>query len=179
MIKINLLPNQEKVKKDKGKRELGIFILLLFIFGFGICNHHWKTQTKIERLKQVKKEKKEIKLNLQKKTKKIRNLKSEIANLKSRIKIIKKIRKVQTLPIQYLNELVVHLTPKTIWFNSLQLESDGTIQLKGIALDNQIFAQYISGLRDSNLIKDVILKRTSRQKVTGLKLISFQCNIKI
>lgn len=178
MIRINLLPQQKRAKVSNVEKELVLYILILAILGISVYfTNSWIT-TKVTTLQQTKQQKQTAKNKLLRKTREIRTIKKQLKEITSRVDAIKMIRSKQGLPIRYLNELVINLPRESIWFESLQLQADGTISLRGIALDNQIFAEYVKTLRSSDFITDVQLGQTSKKDVNDLGLIAFTCTIR-
>ncbi len=72
------------------------------------------------------------------------------------------------MPVIYLNELVRNFIKDKLWFTSLNLSSSGNIDISGVALDNQVLAQYIKRLRSSKYTKEVYLKKSAKKKNNGL-----------
>jgi type IV pilus assembly protein PilN len=177
MLRINLLPKQKRAKVSNVEKELVLFVLVLAMVGIGAYFTQSWIGSKVDRLQGIKQEKRAVKRQLQRKVARIGKIKDQIEETKEKIEIIKKIRAKQSLPIRYLNELVAQLPKDKIWFESLNLNSGGDLNLSGIALDNQAFASYIQHLRNSEYIRDINLKQTSRKNIKGLGLVSFQCRI--
>lgn len=177
MLHINLLPLKKRAKVANVEKEIILFFLvhiLLILSVFWIQNN---ITSKVKELKQVHSQRTTYKNKLLAKLSKTNKLEKEISQTKSKIKIIKKIRQGQNLPVMYLNELVTHLIADKIWFESLKMNNNKNINLQGIALDNQAFAQYAKNLRNTPVIKDIILKQTARRNIRDLDLIGFQCRI--
>jgi type IV pilus assembly protein PilN len=178
MIRINLLPQQKRAKVSNVEKEVVLYILIVLILGISVYfTNSWIT-TKVASLEQTKSQKQIAKNQLKRKTREIRAIKKQLKEITSRVDAIKMIRSKQGMPIRYLNQLVINLPQESIWFQSMQMRPDGTINLRGIAMDNQIFAEYVKTLRQSQFIRDVQLGQTSRKSVNNLGLIAFSCTIK-
>jgi len=177
MIRINLLPKQKRAKVSNVEKEVVLYVLILCILGISVYfTNSWIT-SRVSSLEQTKKQKQVVRNKLLRKTREIREIEDQLKEIASRVDAIKMIRSKQGLPIRYLNELVVNLPQESIWFESLQMRSDGTLSLQGIAMDNQIFATYIKTLRESEYVQDVRLGQTSRKDINNLSLIAFTCTI--
>ena len=177
MLKINLLPAQERAKVANVEKEVVLFGLsLLFIL---ICLFLVQQQlsNKVNALENQKESLVNTKNQLQPKIDRIDKVEKKINKIQNRLNVIKKIRKRQSLPVQYLKNLVDNMQGDKIWFNSLQMGSKGDIELSGIAINNQAFAEYVEDLKTTALIQDINIKQTSRKEIKGLNLISFECSI--
>ncbi len=178
MIRINLLPKQQRAKISHAKKELVLLVLVLTGLLLGMNGIQNRLDYKVQGLKVTKEELLLQKRKLRAKISHISKLQKQHEKIKKKIEVIKDIRQQQSLPIRYLDLLVRTLPEKKMWFQALELDQEGTMQLKGIAMDNQVFAQYLQELRHSPLIRDIILKKTSKQNIDKFELIAFQCQIK-
>jgi type IV pilus assembly protein PilN len=177
MIRINLLPAQQRARISHGEKELLLFVLLLAGLGLGMHTHQKHLASQIQHLKKTEQTLTEQNNTLKAKLKHIQTLQTQYKTIQQKIDIIKDIRQKQSLPVRYLDLLIRTLPEQKMWFESLQMNPEGTILLRGIAMDNQVFAKYIQRLRNSSLIQDIILKQTSKQTVMDYELIAFQCQI--
>lgn len=178
MLKINLLPEQQRAKISNVEKELTLYVLMLILVGLCLgLLHGWSTG-KINQLKTKKQAKIVLRQKLVSKVKQFNKLKKEMSEIKTNIEVIKQIRGRQGLAVHYLDELVTYLPKDKMWFESLQLNANGQIFLRGIALDNQIVANYIERLRRSKYVSGVYLRQTSKRNINGLGLISFQFDIR-
>jgi len=178
MIRINLLPVQKRAKVSNVEKELFLFVLILVLAGLSmVMTQRWLT-AQVRDLEQVKQERVQEKNRLLKKIQRINAIEKKLQATRTRIDVIKEIRAAQSLPVRYLDEMVTTMPEDKMWFESLRLSANGAIQLNGIALDNQVFAMYVKKLRQSPYVQDVTLNRTSRKSISGLGLVSFQCNIR-
>ncbi|MCA1742748.1 MAG: PilN domain-containing protein, partial [Desulfovibrionales bacterium] len=107
----------------------------------------------------------------------INKLKKELEAMNSNIEAIKKIRSQQQLPVRYIHEIAKRLPEESIWFESMNLNRNGLLEVSGVALDNQAFARYVDNLRDSQFIHSVNTERTSRRQVANRNLVEFLCQI--
>jgi type IV pilus assembly protein PilN len=64
-----------------------------------------------------------------------------------------------------------------IWLETFTLNGKGAIEMKGVALDNQAFAQYVDTLRQSPFVASVITHRTQLRSIQDLELVEFQCAV--
>ncbi|MFO8031586.1 MAG: PilN domain-containing protein [Desulfohalobiaceae bacterium] len=178
MIRINLLPRPQRAKVSRAGKELTLFVALLTIFVMVAGFNQYRLEQKTKSLEQIQQEKRERKQELLDQVAKVNKLQDKLEETQDKIEIIKKIRLKQPRPVRYLDALVRNLPREKIWFESLQLDTQGVINLEGIALDNQSFAAYVQKLRGSDFIQDIVLKQTSRKEMNNLDLVAFSCQIR-
>ncbi|MFP4257754.1 MAG: PilN domain-containing protein [Desulfovermiculus sp.] len=177
MLTINLLPHKKKARAADSRKQilLAILIGLLVITGLVQANH--MLSTKIDNLSQEKKLKVKTQKKLSKDVSRIKEIKALLKDMQERVSIIREIRYQQSLPVRYLDEIASHVREDKMWFESLSLDNQGRIILSGVALDNQVFANYLHQLRLSSFISDIALQQTQRKTIQGLRLVEFRCSI--
>ena len=177
MLRINLMPEPRKAISTGPPRFTFLLIVSLILLAAGGFFLQNKLQAKIESLEQTREQKQQTKADLQKQLKEIHTVKKQLKSIKNKISVIKDVRKEQTRPLHYLDGLMESMPPEKIWFNSITMESNKNLRLKGIALDNQAFAQFVGELRKTDFFQDITLKQTSRKSISNLDLVSFQCTL--
>ncbi|MCF8104915.1 MAG: PilN domain-containing protein [Desulfohalobiaceae bacterium] len=177
MIKINLLPEQKRAKVANVEKEVVLFLLVLGLLGCGMFFAQNWISTRIDSLRTANSQKNEQKISLLKKIGTINTLEKKSKEAGQYIEVIKDIRSRQTRPVRFLDELVSNLPRGQIWFESMEMEKDGQLEVTGVALDNQVFAGYVKKLRSSAVISNVILHQTSRKKIREYNLVAFRCRI--
>ena len=173
MIKINLYPYKKTKRGLSIEFELLIYISTLLFIGILLFLINTKINNQINYLASIKSKKQNLNNLLIKKVRIVNNYKRQLKELNYKIKVIKKIRKSQNMPVIYLNELVTNFIKDKLWFTYLKLSSNKNIDLSGVALDNQVLAQYIKNLRNSKYTKEVYLKQSEKRKIMGYNLVSF------
>jgi type IV pilus assembly protein PilN len=177
MLRINLMPEPRKAISTGPPRFTFLLVVSIILLAAGGLFLQNKLQAQIERLEQTQQRKQQTKAELQKKLKEIHDVKKQLKEIENKISVIKNIRKEQARPLHYLNGLLESMAPDKIWFNSIQMQSNKNMRLKGIAMDNQAFAQFVGKLRKTDFFKGITLKQTNRQKVSNVDLVSFQCTL--
>lgn len=178
MISINLLPEQNRARVANVEKEMILFalliVLLIMIF---FLTQQW-IERQVHSARNLQEQKTKQKQELLKKIGEINQLEKKTTELEHYIQAIKSIRKQQSRPVRFLDELVTHLPQNKIWFESLSLQKDRFVDVRGVALDNQVFATYIKSIRQSAIIQDVNLHQTSRKKIGEYNLVAYQCRVK-
>ena len=177
MIKINLLPTKKAHVSNTEKKVvlclgllLGVgFLFLVLILWSGVKIKELERQIEAEQnLRQV----------LLVQVRRVNELEKKMEQIGSNLEAIRQIRTIQQLPIRYVEALVQVMPEQSLWFESLNLNREGTLEIRGVALDNQTFAGYVDRLRESGYIHAVSTQRTSRRQVMNLDLVEFDFRIK-
>ncbi|WP_462323856.1 PilN domain-containing protein [Desulfoplanes sp.] len=177
MITINLLPQKRRAKISRIHLELfwsGTFLVCLLV-GMGIG--YYFIHSHVDSLQATKKQRQSVKSRLLVQAGRVNTLKKELKELEVKISAIRVIRIHQGLPVRYVDEIVSRMPKEKIWLEAFSLNGQGKMEMKGVALDNQAFASYADGLRQSPFIARVTTRRTKLRTVQGLGLIEFQCAV--
>jgi type IV pilus assembly protein PilN len=114
------------------------------------------------------------------KNKEIAELEKKLKDLEQRTSIINNLEKNRYEPVYILDEMTKAVVPDRMWITRLVIR-DNSIQMDGLALDNQTVANFMDrlqvmpGLKDSEkpFFSKVNLKRLQLQTVRNTKLKSF------
>jgi type IV pilus assembly protein PilN len=178
MIRINLLPKQKRVSVTNVEKEIVLYVLLIVLMLAAIFSFNILISERISALTAEKRQKEGLRASLQVEVDKVNSIKRELDEIQRKIEIIREVRARQGLPIQYIDEVVRTLPADKIWFETFQLDGNGAIAIKGVAMDNQAFALYVNSLRQSPFISSVDTHRTLRREIQGLGLVEFSFNVK-
>jgi type IV pilus assembly protein PilN len=177
MIKINLLPHAKSAEAQRTQKQVIMFLVLCALVTAGIVVMGVWCGSKVSGLTETVQKKEEQRQAILSKVSRINQMKIKIDEVQSNIKAIRDIRLKQQLPVIYVDETVSSLPEEKIWFEALNLNSKGVIDIKGVALDNQVFAGYVDELRNSPYVRSVSTQRTSSRKVMHLNLVEFHFQI--
>ncbi|HBI15799.1 MAG TPA: pilus assembly protein PilN [Desulfobulbaceae bacterium] len=172
MVYINLLPIREIKRRARAVQQLVVFAIcfaavlaMLGMVGFYQASIASQLQKDITSLQAEKKRYNDILAQIQK-------LEADKKLIESKIAVIKELKKTSGLTVRVLDE-VANLTPtKRIWLTTLN-QSGSSLQLNGMALDNQTLAGYMDALKSSEYIEEVNLVSSSQQQFAGSNLKSF------
>jgi type IV pilus assembly protein PilN len=176
MIKINLLPYREIIRKENIITHAviagffaGVVLIVIVSVDYAMrsrINWHKKEIARIE--KEIKKN--EVSLN------EIKKLKQEKETYRKQFQVIENLKKEKEGPVRILDEIASKI-PKEIWLVTLK-QSGNNLQLTGVAVENKLISQFMSRLKASSYFQKVDLI-TSEMKVhkigkgTSLKLKKF------
>ncbi|SDB55293.1 type IV pilus assembly protein PilN [Desulfonatronum thiosulfatophilum] len=177
MIRINLLPPEKRPRISTLRLDLGALVFALVLVGGAILLSHLWVSAKLSDLERVHEARQVENRALTAEVAQVRRMENEIKAVASKIEIITGIRSIQTLPVRYIDALISLLPEDRIWFETFQLDHNGALQLKGVAMDNQSFAAYVEILRTSDFVRGVVTERTLRREVQGLTLVEFHFRI--
>ncbi|MGI6656246.1 MAG: PilN domain-containing protein [Desulfobulbus sp.] len=173
MIRINLLPVREIVKRNRAKKQVqysGIlffaFIFLLSAFVLYQKNHIDFIQ---EEVRKVEAEKKSYTAILDQ----IKKIDEEKKLIDTRIDVIRKLKKTSSLTVHLLDEVARVTHPSRMWLVSVDQNGD-KLTMRGMALDDQTIAKYMDDLNSSKYIQKVDLANSSMQKFAERDLKSFE-----
>lgn len=175
MIKINLLPQQKRVKSSNNNLGLLLFIVGLLLAGCIVAVVDFYTARELQSLSRTLNTKNSIAEDLRKQVGHVNDLMDELQQVERRVAAIKDIRIKQGLPVRYVDEVVINMPRNKMWMTTFVVNGGKSITLAGVALDNQTFASFVESLRASNYVARVDTQRTSRQNVDGLGLVAFRC----
>jgi type IV pilus assembly protein PilN len=169
MIRINLLPFRAARTKENIKRQISIYVLtLVFVFAVMLLVFLQLNG----RLRTVRAEKETAKKQLAtyaQTTRKINLLKKEIQEIRSKLNIIRDLEKKKTGPVHLLNEIAEAVPKNRLWLVSLD-EKQGTLMLRGTAMDNETVALFMTNLEKAEHITTVDLRSTSLKYLEKYKL---------
>ncbi len=178
MIRINFIPTKEIEWLKDIKRELTIlFLSCILIFSMGMyltikLNHksnNLRSQLETTQMELKKYEGIEKKLAQLKKEKEIMEQKS---------KIISDLGKQRMYVTSILREVITQFPVGKMWFEELAL--DGTnLTIKGVALDNEVIAEFMRRLKKSAYFVQIELIKTEKKQIKELNLKSFNLECKL
>jgi type IV pilus assembly protein PilN len=172
MIEINLLPVREARRAADLRQQVLQLVLMLIIVGGGIGVVHSEMNEKIviakARVVQMQRDIDQFKPQLEQ----VAAFRKKKAKLEKKIDVIDELDRARSGPVRVMSELAMR-TPERLWLKSVKT-SGGTIQLKGLSLDNELVAVFLRGLSDSEYFDAVDLDGTKLEGGSGsLKLVSF------
>lgn len=171
MIRINLLPVREARRRADMQQQL-LLVGLVIGASIGVCIllQGW-TMASISsaqgRVANLNEQISQFQTQLQQ----VEDFKRKASEIEKKLEVINRLDLSRKGPVRLLDELASR-APQKLWISNLNVE--GTrIQLKGMALDAELIADFLNRLNESPYITDVELKSTELAELDGLKLNSF------
>jgi type IV pilus assembly protein PilN len=186
MIKINLLPVREKVKGENVRRQIsiGIFLVLLAVALMGFLEIKGRMERRaLENKKNALNEQLAV---LKREVGDLSKIEQEKKDLEKRKDTIVKLTQNMLGTVMALDDLV-DAKPDSVYFVSIEQKNPGApwedfiLVLKGVALDNEIVAQFMRNLEKFAMFKLVDLDYTKALLVKdlGLTFQEFELNLKV
>jgi type IV pilus assembly protein PilN len=178
MIRINLLPYRETIKKENIKRQLfvisGVIILFLAIIVAVQLNFMADLQTLEDKVQQHEARL----LILNKKVGDVEKFKGERKELEQKLQIIKRLESNRYFPVRLLDTLSLLIPSKHAWLE--RVTQKGTeIRIEGIARDNGVVAVFMKNLEKTDFVRSVDLVVTKEKEIVGVKLQQFVLTCKV
>jgi type IV pilus assembly protein PilN len=172
MIRINLLPVRKQKARSSSVMQLGALagaavVSVAAALGVNLYfANEVETQEKaiaetrdeISRLKQIIGE--------------VNELDKQKQRLIAQLSVIDKLEKGKRGPVRVLDELSSNI-PKRVWITSFE-ESNGTLVLKGLGLENADISEFMRSLQKSKYFKEIRLQYTQSEPQGGISIYGFQ-----
>jgi type IV pilus assembly protein PilN len=179
MIRINLLPFRAARKKENIKRQISVYVLTLVFLCALMAFFFLQLNGKVRNLRAEK-----ASINKQLKTyaattRKIQKLKNQIKEIRAKLDVIGALEKKKTGPVFLLDEIAAAVPKNRLWLRSLA-EKNGTLDLKGTAMDNETIAGFMTNLEKAEHITSVDLESAKMRYIKQYKLnvVDFDLNCK-
>ncbi len=170
MIKINLL-GDDSVQDSTGILWAGgyaaglvLFLVTCFFLNSSI-NASIAENTERESVLQAQL------VELQKKTKEVRDLEKKRKELSSKLAVIARLKKNKIGPVRVMDDLNISI-PERSWLTDVK-ETNGAFSIRGFALDNQTIAEFMRSLDSSDYFVNVDLVETKQATKLGAKIKQF------
>ena len=172
MIRINLLPVREAKRKADVRQQLAMIglsvgISVVLALGFHQLVRADLAGTK-RRITQLNQQLAEFKPQQEQ----VDAFKAKKADIQQKLTVIERLERSRSGPVHILDELASR-TPDRVWLTLLSA-NDGQIELKGMSLDNELVALFLTSLNESKYFANVELKETELKLVDSLKLNTFR-----
>ena len=155
MIRINLLPVKEIKAEVSRRRDLVIGGLTLGLTALILIGAYFYQTYRLSNLgNELAGLHKDIEA-LNAKVKEIGDLQNKIKDFSSKHKVIDDLNQKKTGPVKVMESLSA-ATPATLWLTEFK-ETNGSSDIRGLALDNQTIADFLNTLGKSGQFKDVEL----------------------
>lgn len=175
MIKINLLggPRRKKTRKSveiQFQVILGSVVLSLLL---GVLGFFWMIMgEKVTALEDQKRQLTQDLETLKAQVKEVENYESDKKVFEERIRIIQRLRKIQSGPVRLLDE-VSRTLPDRVWLASMT-EIQGTVEVEGKAITNSEIVDFINNLKRSTLFENVQLIESRQSAENNIPIYSFR-----
>lgn len=153
MIRINLLGEKEDKRGVYTVQGLLFASSLLLTFGFCFLIQS-KAGSELENMRGEKMTLQSKLSKLKERTKKVEGLETKRLTLKEKLTTIATLKLKKHGPVHILDDLNAAV-PDRVWLTSVKQKSGASLEITGIALDNQTIAQFIKDLEKSDYFQKV------------------------
>ncbi len=180
MLRINLLPIRQLKKRAKARNQLiGVlagFVALLLLLAFVGYLQSQKISNLQSSITQLNNEKSSYSTTLAQ----IRKMEQTKKELERKTDVINNLKAKSSITVRVLDAVANIIDNDRMWLLTLS-QSGASLQLKGMALDNQTIAEFMDNLKASPIFQDVDLTNSSLQNYAGqdLKSFSLHCSIAV
>jgi type IV pilus assembly protein PilN len=177
MIKINLLPLRASRKKETAIQQLIIAGIVVAVIAVIVVSLYVVKHVQIATAKDdIATANKKIN-DLKTKIGKLEELKTLKEQVRKKLDVLSQLRKNKTGPAQRLASLS-DLTPNQLWLTNYN-ESGQDVKLSGIAVTEELIAQFMKALEASSDFMAVELVVSEQTEVAGTKLKKFDLTMKL
>lgn len=184
MIRINLLPSDERSKKRQISLptisggailwvSLGVFVYAGAVAGIWVLQSRKITEyeTRIQALK-------EESARLAPQLAKIRKLTAEREEVNKRLGIIASLDKDRYLHVRMMNDLAVQV-PDNCWVEEVDESGGSSVVIKGVTFSNFIVADFMTSLESSGRFTDVVLQKAQEGDIEDVRVVKFEVSAKL
>ncbi len=173
MIHINLLPVRAAKKREFGKQQLVLFVLLLVLAGIGNFFVYNRFESELRSLdKQIATTRQEIQ-QLEKTIGEVKSIKEDKKALEDKLKILDTLKKGRTGPVKVLDELAT-VIPQKVWILEFS-EQGGGVTITGQAQAYEDLSTFSKKLKASTHFTNITIKG-ARQRPDGTVDWVITCN---
>lgn len=176
MIKINLLPVREERRKA-GARQLAVSLVAALIGSMAIAGFfHWSLKAEVaEVTASVADTQRQID-QFGPQLRQVEEYRKTKAEIEQKLEVIERLFASRAGPVHMLDELATH-APDRLWVTDVETNLD-MLTIKGMSLDNELVAVFLTALNQSPYFTDVELLSTEAKEKEGLKLNAFEVSAK-
>jgi type IV pilus assembly protein PilN len=164
MIHINLLPVKAAKKREFGRQQLVLFVLLLVLAGIGNYFVYNRFESEVRSLdKQIASTRAEIQ-QLEKTIGEVKSIKEDKKALEDKLRILDTLKKGRTGPVKVLDELAT-VIPQKVWILDFS-EQNGNVSIIGQASSYEDLSTFSKKLKGSTHFTNITIK-VARQRADG------------
>ena len=165
MILINLLPVRAAKKREFGRQQLVLFVLLLVLAGIGNFFVYNRFESELRSLdKQIVTTRAEI-AQLEKTIGEVKSIKEDKKALEDKLKILDTLKKGRTGPVKVLDELAT-IIPQKVWIIDFT-EQGGGVTITGQAQAYEDLSTFSKKLKASVHFTNITIK-SAHQRADGV-----------
>ena len=182
MIRINLLPREEKAHREMNIQlpkmgELFLPVLVLLVVGLAIGGTAFAQRAKVESLVKALAKVDEESRALAPQIERVNRLAQERAELDLRLGIVHKLEQGRTVSVRVLDQAAACM-PDHLWLTTLN-QAGPSLTLEGMTYSNLVVSEFMSRLERSPLFASVELEFAERTQLAQRDIVKFSVSCKV
>ena len=180
MIRVNLLPREEKAKRKSASApidlKIGDMVLPAIVLGAAALVITGSTMSQRARQAGLEKSIQQVEAEsraLAPQIARVNQLAQERAELDLRMGIISKLEKGRTQSVRLMDELA-RCVPDHLWLTGVSQDAGNHLQLEGVTYSNLVVSDFMSRIERSPMFSNVELAVAERGQVTDKSVVKFQ-----
>ena len=180
MIRVNLLPREEKAKRKSASApidlKIGDMVLPAIVLGAAALVITGSTMSQRARQAGLEKSIQQVDAEsraLAPQIARVNQLAQERAELDLRMGIISKLEKGRTQSVRLMDELA-RCVPDHLWLTGVSQDAGNHLQLEGVTYSNLVVSDFMSRIERSSMFSNVELAVAERGQVTDKSVVKFQ-----
>lgn len=178
MIRINLLPREEKAQRQAPVFKLkvgdlvvpGVMLLAAGLVVAGtVLSQHSRAAQLTKAIAEVEAQSRALAPQIER----VNRLAQERAELDLRLGIISKLEKGRTQSVKLMDELA-RCVPDHLWLSGASQDAGGSLALEGVTFSNLVVSEFMSRLERSPLFANVDLEVAERSNVSDRDVVTFR-----
>ncbi len=161
MIRINLLPVRAAKKREFGRQQLILFVVL--VIGAFVGNYLWlnKVDSDLDDInRRINSTRAEI-AQLEKTIGEVKSIKEEKKALEDKLKILETLKQGRTGPVKVMDELTT-IIPQRVWIIDWS-EAGGGVTINGRSAAYEDLSAFSKKLKASKHFRDIVIRRASQR----------------
>jgi type IV pilus assembly protein PilN len=172
MITINLLPVREERRKASARQFLLVVGAAVAASVALSATHLWWYRSELAAEKQAAQRIQQEIDRFAPQLAQVEKFRAAKADIEKKLKVIDDLSVARSGPVHLFDEIATHL-PDRMWLEQLEVKGQ-TLKIKGVSLDNELVALFLTAMNASPYFKNVELLETQAKDVEGYKLNAFQ-----
>lgn len=182
MIRINLLPREEKAHREVSFNlpkvgelvlPVAVVVIVALVIGGSALAQHARLGKLQRQIVEVDEQSRELAPQIER----VNRLAQERAELDLRLGIINKLQNGRTLSVRVMDELAVSL-PDHLWLVSASQSSEG-LALEGVTFSNLVVSEFMTRLERSRMFAGVELDVAERASMSEREVVKFRITCRV
>lgn len=179
MIRVNLLPREEKAQRKAAARadfkvgDVVLPVVILAAAALVITGASVSQRTRMANLERSIQQVESESRALAPQIARVNQLAQERAELDLRMGIITKLEKGRTQSVRLMDELA-RCVPDHLWLSGVSQDGSNHLQVEGVTYSNLVVSDFMSRIERSGLFSNVELSFAERGQVSDKNVVKFQ-----